>query len=140
MGICVVRLTTNFKIKYDTHLAYNIYTVLCAVNIGIMIITLNTRFNFGKYKGELVEDLLYADYDIDANNIWNWRIPYFFWLDRNTEHKLDKDVHDRINVLYKMKQRFMQDIPKSTENKTSYEHEPRLWGNDCFLGEMSSWF
>ncbi len=32
LGICVVRLTANFKIKYDTHLAYNIYTLLCAVN------------------------------------------------------------------------------------------------------------
>jgi len=105
-----------------------------------MIITLSTRFDFGKYKGELVEDLLAGDYDVDANNIWNYRIPYFYWLERNTEHKLDKDVHDRINVLYERKQRFLRDIPKSTENQTSYEQEPRLWGNDCFSGEMSSWF
>ena len=27
----------NFKIKYDTSLAYNIYTLLCAVNFKIMI-------------------------------------------------------------------------------------------------------
>jgi hypothetical protein len=31
LGICVVRLTTKFQIKYDTSLAYNIYTLLCAV-------------------------------------------------------------------------------------------------------------
>ena len=24
--------------------------------------------------------------------------------------------------------------------KSHYEMEPRLWGNDCFEGEMSSWF
>ena len=36
LGICVVRLTTNFKIKYDTSLAYNIYTLLCAVKFNIM--------------------------------------------------------------------------------------------------------
>jgi len=33
LGICVVRLTINFKIKYDTSLAYNIYTVLCTVKL-----------------------------------------------------------------------------------------------------------
>jgi len=105
-----------------------------------MIITLQTRFDFGKYKGELVDDLLYADYDIDANNVWNWRIPYFFWLNRNTEHKLDKDVLDKIDVLYKKKQNFMKDIPQSNEKQSYHEQEPRLWGNDCFNGEMSSWF
>jgi hypothetical protein len=33
LGICVVRLTANFKIKNNTSLAYNIYTVLCTVKI-----------------------------------------------------------------------------------------------------------
>ena len=37
MGICVVRLTTTIQIKYDTHKAYNTYTVLCTVNLKIMI-------------------------------------------------------------------------------------------------------
>lgn len=31
MGICVVRLNTKFKIKYNTSLAYNIYTLLYTV-------------------------------------------------------------------------------------------------------------
>ena len=41
MGICVVRLTINFKNKYDTHLAYNIYTLLCAVNFKTMKIEIH---------------------------------------------------------------------------------------------------
>jgi len=36
LGICVVRLTTKLKIKYDTSLAYNIYTLLCGVNFRTM--------------------------------------------------------------------------------------------------------
>ncbi len=34
--VYVKYLTTNFKIKYDTSLAYKIYTLLCAVNLVTM--------------------------------------------------------------------------------------------------------
>jgi hypothetical protein len=38
LGICVVRLTEKIQIKYNTSLAYNIYTVLCTVKFKDMII------------------------------------------------------------------------------------------------------
>ena len=83
MGICVVRLTTNLEIKYDTSLAYNIYTLLCAVNIIKMELTdreLAVRWWNRKSTIEKVEELKKAGLKReDVNKLsesemeWIWR-------------------------------------------------------------------
>ena len=65
MGIYVVRLTTNFKIKYDTSLAYNIYTVLCAVKFR--------KMNWIKYNEQKPEigQLVLVYRDIENKQIYS---------------------------------------------------------------------
>ena len=71
MGICVVRLTTNFKIKYDTSLAYNIYTVLCAVKfknmkIEIHLLSQSKAIVYENVKNAYTKDGMYCIYKEDG--------------------------------------------------------------------------
>lgn len=74
MGICVVRLTTKIKIKYDTSLAYNIYTVLCAVNLNKMTKEKPRQIEVGEwlYKGcfiqESIHPKLIGKYEVFKND------------------------------------------------------------------------
>jgi len=71
LGICVVRLTTNFKIKYDTSLAYNIYTVLCAVKfknmkIEIHLLSQSKAIVYENVKNAYTKDGMYCIYKEDG--------------------------------------------------------------------------
>jgi len=82
LGICVVRLTINFKIKYDTSLAYNIYTLLCAVKFRNMELTdreLAVRWFDRKSTTEKEQEIEKAGLSIKIENLtdsdkeWIWR-------------------------------------------------------------------
>lgn len=82
--------------------------------------------------------------------------PYYqvkeWWLSKCVEKIRDNDDEQLKNVLLGIVPMIVKmiDIPIEIRNYwTNYwsdaannivENEPRVWGNDCFEGEMSSWF
>lgn len=85
-----------------------------------MELTLKTKIPFGKYKGEIVENLLAAKYDIDANNLYRNRIPYFNWLERETQHTLSKDIKDRLEEIHLLRMEFLKRSPECNSSSSSY--------------------
>lgn len=85
------------------------------------------------------------------------KYPYYkikdWWISKSY-HKMRDEQDENIYKTFKGIQPMvvkMIDIPKEIRdfwNKywsgygeyTQPDYEPRMWGNDCFEGEMSSWF
>lgn len=86
--------------------------------------------------------------------------PYYqikqWWLSKTLEKGIDENDKNSKNVLEGLQPMFVKmiDIPKDIRDywaeywkkksdgfgQPNQEMEPILWGNDCFEGEMSSWF
>jgi len=86
--------------------------------------------------------------------------PYYqikdWWLSKTVEKYSEENDETSKKVLMGIKPMVVKmiDIPKDIRDywskywkdasdslhQSNYDMEPRLWGNDCFEGEMSSWF
>jgi hypothetical protein len=86
--------------------------------------------------------------------------PYYqiknWWLSITIEKLIEENDKSSEHVVLGIKPMVvrMVDIPEDIRDcwskywkkasdslhQSYYEMEPRLWGNDCFKGEMSSWF
>lgn len=87
----------------------------------------------------------------------NVRLPLSVLNDMGRKRKTtEKDIENSKHVLLGLKDLVvsMREIPEDIRNywgkywKSAYndlgsstpDFEPRMWGNDCFEGEMSTWF
>jgi hypothetical protein len=86
--------------------------------------------------------------------------PYYqikdWWLSKTIEKciKDNDETSKKVLIGIELMAVKMIDIPKDIRDywskywesasnslhQSNYDMEPRLWGNDCFEGEMSSWF
>jgi len=83
--------------------------------------------------------------------------PYYqiknWWINKSYEKLHENEDLTTIKVFEGLNPLIinMEDIPqdireywskywKSLSSNISYDYEPRLWGNECFPGEMSSYF
>ena len=86
-----------------------------------MEITLNTVMNFGKFKGELVSELLPSiNNEIDAKGL-KPIVKYFMWINRETNYILNPDVINRMKEILNLMPK-----PKYSDSTSSrggrYEH------------------
>jgi hypothetical protein len=56
---------------------------------------------------------------------------------KTTKDDLQKQF-DNVNEIFKKEQKIKTNNYNRSGEQVDYE--PRLWGNDCFEGEMSTWF
>jgi len=64
-------------------------------------ITLNTTLTFGKYKGQLVSDLLPNDITSDVEaKVFMPYVKYFMWIKKETKYTLSLEVIDRVKLIF----------------------------------------
>ena len=101
MGICVVQLTENFKIKYDTHLAYNIYTLLANRKNYEHII--RQIIENGKTKNEInitieTDALIHIVISTFRMQMFKWKLAHFEFNNVEEGNKIMKTVLQLIEI------------------------------------------
>jgi len=60
-----------------------------------MEINLRTKMPFGKYKGEVVDEMFEGAHRLVVQS----QISYFYWIEKNTQHTLTKELHEFLRGL-----------------------------------------
>jgi len=83
-------------------------------------ITLDTILWFGKYKGELVSDLLPGDItsDVEAKQFMPF-LKYFAWIKRETQYVLSSEVIERVKLIFSQQPKKFDEPYKYKSSKGS---------------------
>lgn len=97
-----------------------------------MKLNLKSVITFGEFTGWTIEEIMYAEYDIDANNFFVNTNRWSFIKSLKKDYIFDQDVVNQIDKLFEMKDNF---------NKThniSLESSNNLDGNYSHYNDMNT--